>query len=165
MPLKNRSAPLGCSTAQRAGTRNWLVRIVSECKLAFELARKNVVTCRPDEGLGVIAKRMVDHWISSVVVVDKKKPIGIVTDGVIFRVIADGRNPLMLQAKDVMVKPVLTVHPNITISDAEEWFLKTKVSRLVFVDNEGKLIGIVSKKDIDRFAAYSLAERLRLRRV
>jgi CBS domain-containing protein len=140
--------------------RETLVMNVSEPKRAFDVARKNVITCGPDERLSVVAKLMVDHWISSVVVVEKGKPIGIVTDGIIFRLIAGEHNPLALRAKDVMVKPVLTVHQNITLIDAEEWFLKSRVSRLVFVDDEGKLIGIVSKKDINRFAAYSLAERL-----
>jgi len=137
---------------------------VSEPKRAFEVARKKVITCGPDESLSAVAKSMVDHWISSVVVVEKGKPVGIVTDGIIFRLIACERNPLDLRAKDVMVKPVLTVRQNIALAEAEEWFLKSKVSRLVFVDDEGKLVGIVSKKDINRLAAYSLAERMRQRR-
>jgi CBS domain-containing protein len=137
---------------------------VSESRRAFDLARKKVVTCTPDDGLSAVAKLMVDHWISSVVVVEKSKPVGIVTDGIIFRVIAKGQNPLVLQAKDVMMKPLFTVAPTITIAEAEDWLLKSKVSRLVFVDDEGRLLGIVSKKDINRFAAYSLAERIRRRK-
>jgi CBS domain-containing protein len=145
------------------GGQQWetLVISVSECKQAFELARKNVITCSPNDGLSRVARLMVDHWISSIVVVDKNKPVGIVTDGIIFRLIANEKNPLTLRAKDVMSKPVLTIHPKCTLTEADDQFRKTKVKRLVFVDDEGKLIGIVSKKDIDRFAAYSLAERLR----
>jgi CBS domain-containing protein len=137
---------------------------VSECRLAFELARKNVITCSPNDTLSKVAKLMVDHWISSVVVVEKGKPVGIVTDGIIFRLIANEHNPATVRAKDVMSKPVLTISPNATLDDAEHEFAKTKVKRLVFVDGEGKLIGIVSKKDINRFSAYSLAELMRSKR-
>lgn len=104
---------------------------------------------------------MVDHWISSVVVVEKNKPVGIITDGIIFRLIANEHNPTTVRAKDVMSKPVLSISPNATLAEAEEAFAKTKVKRLVFVDAEGKLTGIVSKKDINRFSAYSWAAFLR----
>ncbi len=103
---------------------------------------------------------MVDYWISSVLVTEECKPIGIVTDGIIFRLIAQERNPLTLLAKDVMVSPVHTIPKHTTLEEAEEEFLRSKVSRLAIVDDEGKLVGIVSKKDIDRFAAYSLAEQI-----
>ncbi len=103
---------------------------------------------------------MLDHWISSVVIVEGGKPVGIVTDGIIFRLIAQGRNPLNLLAKDVMVRPVQTIYLTTNLEDAEKAFQKSKVSRLVIVDDEGRMRGIISHKDIDRFAAYSYAERL-----
>ena len=103
---------------------------------------------------------MVDHWISSIVIVERGKPVGIVTDGIIFRLIAKKRNPLNLSAKDVMAHPVHTIHEDAGLEDAEDAFLKSKVSRLVVVDDKGQVKGIISKKDVDRFGAYSLAEKL-----
>ncbi|MFW9831327.1 MAG: CBS domain-containing protein [Candidatus Thorarchaeota archaeon] len=126
----------------------------------LSFARKRVITCSIDEHLRDVVKKMVDHWISSVVVVDAGKPVGIITDGIIFRLIAKGRNPLKLHAKDVMARPVHTIGVNTSLSEAKKEFLKTKVSRLVIVDDEGNLVGIVNNKDVDRLAAYSLAERM-----
>lgn len=137
-----------------------LVNSMSKSRHAIDVARRNVITGHPDENLPTVAKKMVDHWISSVLVVENDKPIGIVTDGIIFRLIAQGRNPLDLVASDVMVSPVHTIHVNTTLGEAEDAFLESKVHRLVIVNDEGKLVGIVSKKDVDRFVVYSLAERM-----
>lgn len=129
-------------------------------KHVMEIARTKVITAHPDDPLSTIAKSMVDHWISSVVIVEERKPVGIVTDGIIFRLIAKERNPLKLAAKDVMAHPVHTIHGNISLEEAEDIFIKSKVSRLIIVDEKGQLKGIISKKDVDRFGAYSLAEKL-----
>ena len=103
---------------------------------------------------------MVDHWITSVVIEEKGKPVGIVTDGIIFRLIAKNQNPLKLSAKDVMAHPVHTIHEDASLEDAEEAFQQSNVSRLVVIDDKGQVKGIVSHKDVDRFGAYSLAEKL-----
>ena len=126
-----------------------------------DVARRNVVTCRPDESIPMVSKMMLDNWVGSVVVLKNEKPVGIVTDGIIFKLIAEGKNPTILLARDVMVKPVHTVHENknaLDISDDE--FLKSKVNRLVVVNDEGKLVGVLSRKTVDRLTKYSIAKRI-----
>lgn len=126
-----------------------------------DVARRNVVTCRPDESIPMVSKMMVDNWVGSLVVLENEKPVGIVTDGIIFKLIAEGKNPTILLARDVMVKPVHTVHENknaLDISDDE--FLKSKVNRLVVVNDEGKLVGVISRKTVDRLTKYSVAKRI-----
>jgi len=126
-----------------------------------DVARRNVVTCRPDESIPMVSKMMVDNWVGSLVVLENEKPVGIVTDGIIFKLIAEGKNPTILLARDVMVKPVRTVHENknaLDISDDE--FLKSKVNRLVVVNDEGKLVGVLSRKTVDRLTKYSFAKRI-----
>ena len=126
-----------------------------------DVARRNVVTCRPDESIPMVSKMMLDNWVGSVVVLENETPVGIVTDGIIFKLIAEGKNPTILLARDVMVKPVHTVHENknaLDISDDE--FLKSKVNRLVVVNDEGKLVGVLSRKTVDRLTKYSIAKRI-----
>ncbi len=121
--------------------------LMSASKRVIDVARKNVVSGHPDDSLSSVAKKMVDHWISSVVIIDKGKPVGIVTDGIIFRLIAQGHNPLKLTAKKVMVQPVPTIHENTRLEDAEATIQQSKVKRLVLVDDHGQIKGIVSQKD------------------
>jgi CBS domain-containing protein len=127
----------------------------------IDIARKNVVTCKSDERIPYIAKLMLDHWIGSVLVVDdNQKPIGIVTDGILFQLIAKGRNPSIMLARDVMVKPVHTVHQDTYVSDnLYEQFSKSKVNRVAIVNDEGKLVGVLSRKVFDRSTNYSIARR------
>ena len=65
--------------------RRRLVIKMSKDIRVIDVARRNVITCHPDEALRNVAKMMVDHWISSVLVIERDKPIGIITDGIIFR--------------------------------------------------------------------------------
>ncbi|MFX1253026.1 MAG: CBS domain-containing protein [Promethearchaeota archaeon] len=127
---------------------------------AIDIARKKVFTCRPDQTIPHVAKIMKDNWIGSVIVVEQDKPIGIVTDGIIFSLIAKERNPLVLLAQDVMVAPVFTIHEDADICDSEDQFLKTKVKRLAVVNDEGQLVGVLSKKEVECYTRYSLAQRI-----
>ncbi len=133
---------------------------MSRAAHVLDIAHRKVVTCRSDESLPAVAQMMLDHWIGSVIVVGSEKPIGIVTDGTIFKLIAKKRNPLVLTARDVMVSPVFTIHEDRSILDTENEFLKTKVKRLVLVNDTGKLVGIISKKDVDQYTRFSLARRI-----
>ena len=95
-----------------------------------DVARRNVVTCRPDESIPMVSKIMLDNWVGSVVILENEKPIGIVTDGIIFKLIAEGKNPTILLARDIMVQPVYTVHENNNALDiSDDDFLKSKVNR------------------------------------
>jgi CBS domain-containing protein len=109
----------------------------------------------------MVSKIMLDNWVGSVVVLENEKPIGIVTDGIIFKLIAEGKNPTILLARDIMVKPVHTVHENKNALDiSDDDFLKSKVNRLVVVNDEGKLVGVLSRKTVDRLTKYSVAKRI-----
>ena len=132
---------------------------------AIDIARKNVVICISNDSIPTVARKMLDSWVSSVLVVnDNEELIGIITDGIIFKLIADGRNPTVLLARDIMVNPVYTVHQDANILDIEDKFLKTPVKRLAVVNSEDKLVGVLSKKVLDRITKYSIAQRILDRR-
>ncbi|MFX0092985.1 MAG: CBS domain-containing protein [Candidatus Hodarchaeota archaeon] len=126
---------------------------------AIDLARKKVITCSLNQTIPDVARLMKENWISSVIVVEQDRPVGIITDGIIFDLIANKRNPLTLLVKDIMVT-VFTIHKATNINDSEDQFLKTKVKRLAVVDDDGHLVGVLSKKVIDRYTHYSLAQRI-----
>src|SRR4030043_2170852 len=49
---------------------------------------------------------------------------------------------------DPLPRPVITVPPTLPIQDALSLMRKEKVSRLPVVDRRGRLVGIVSEKDL-----------------
>ena len=58
----------------------------------------------------------------------------------------------MTKAKDVMTKKVITISPDATLSDTIKLLLEKKISGMPVVDSKGKMIGIISEKDILNFA-------------
>lgn len=50
--------------------------------------------------------------------------------------------------KERMSYPVITIHPNLPMQDALSLMLKEQIRRLPIVDNHGRLIGIVSERDL-----------------
>jgi len=58
----------------------------------------------------------------------------------------------MLKAKDVMTKDVITIGPEVTLKDAIELLLEKKISGMPVIDKKGKMIGIISERDILNFA-------------
>ena len=53
-----------------------------------------------------------------------------------------------MQARDVMVAPVVTVKPSATVQEVAKQFLERQISAAPVVDDKGKLVGIVSEGDL-----------------
>ena len=53
-----------------------------------------------------------------------------------------------MQARDVMVSPVITVSPSSSVRDVAKLFLEHEISAVPVVDQNGKLVGIVSEGDL-----------------
>lgn len=51
-------------------------------------------------------------------------------------------------AKDIMTREVITVRPDTSIEEAAKLMVDNKVSGLPVVDEEGKIVGIVTEKDL-----------------
>jgi len=53
-----------------------------------------------------------------------------------------------MKARDVMVSPVITVKPSSSVRDVAKIFLDRRISAVPVVDEQGKLVGIVSESDL-----------------
>jgi CBS domain-containing protein len=53
-----------------------------------------------------------------------------------------------MKARDVMVSPVITVKPSSSVRDVAKLFLERRISAVPVVDDQGKLVGIVSEGDL-----------------
>ena len=49
-----------------------------------------------------------------------------------------------------MSKPLITINPNSSIKEVTELMQQNDIRRLPIVDNKGKLVGIITAKDILR---------------
>ena len=53
-----------------------------------------------------------------------------------------------MKARDIMVSPVITVKPSSSVREVAKLFLERRISAVPVVDDQGKLVGIVSEGDL-----------------
>ena len=112
--------------------------------------------CTPETGLQDVAQMMVDCDCGCIPVVDSKNsnmPVGMITDrDITCRVVAQGRNPLDLTARDAMTSTVVSVTPETSLEDCLDLMEESQVRRIAVVDKNGKICGIVAQADVARNA-------------
>lgn len=119
---------------------------------------KNVYSITEDQTVLDACRGMNDRKIGSVVVVrtqaDQAKsshdPIGIITERDIVRHIATKLIGTQTAARDVMSTPVVTIKPEASLADAIQLMQSKNFRRLVVVDGNGRMAGIVTDRDIFR---------------
>jgi CBS domain-containing protein len=95
------------------------------------------------------AKKMIANDLGSIIVTDVQgNPVGIITErDIVDRVVAENRVPRKVKAEAAMSRPVRITTPEADIKEAAESMRDHNIRRLVVME-EGKMIGIVSSKDI-----------------
>lgn len=115
-----------------------------------EIMTAKVVTVDISERVEEALRLMVKFDIGSIIVVDKQKPVGIITERDVTRAALRGDSLLKLPVRSLMSRPLQTTPPNTEIWRTFEVMLKLGVRRLPVVDN-GKLVGIVTERDLTRW--------------
>ncbi len=106
-----------------------------------------VVTAAADETLGTVARRMHEHRIGSVVVVEGNRPTGIVTERDLLRATAEGADPATARVAQWMAPGPDCVGTDTSIDDA--WHqLADRGYRHIPVVAADELKGILSMRDL-----------------
>lgn len=123
---------------------------------------RRVVTIGPEASISEAQELMVQNRIRHIPVVEEgDKLIGIISDrdlrsALPFRYLKEGVSPeekeklQRLRVKDIMTREVFTISPAYTIQDALLMIQNSKVGALPVVDEEGRLKGILSVRDLLR---------------
>jgi CBS domain-containing protein len=111
---------------------------------------RNVDTAVPGETVEVIAQRMHQRAVGSLVVVSSEsEPIGIVTDrDLVARVLAKGISPVETNVRDVMTPGPKTVFEETPIETALALMRSGGFRRLPVVDRNYQLVGLITLDDI-----------------
>ena len=97
------------------------------------------------------AERMKSANIGSVPVCQDSRLIGTITDrDITIRVTAEGRDPHVTAVRDVMSRPVVSVHPHQDLLEAEQLMHDHQVRRLPVVEQDDRLVGYVTTAIIAR---------------
>ncbi len=115
---------------------------------------KPVITTRTASSVRVAAELMDKKNAGSVVITQKGKPIGIVTErDVIRKVVARGLDASKVQMKEIMSAPLITIKSDTPIVEAIHVMQRRKIRRLLVVENM-ELVGIVTQRDLLRALAF-----------
>lgn len=114
---------------------------------AVEHYKGEVETVPIEAAIPEVAEAMRRKEMGSLVVLDGRKPVGIVTDrDLVCRVIAVGRDSEETTAGDVMSSPLLTADPREPLEEVVQVMAENGVRRVPVVHGE-RLQGIVSLDD------------------
>jgi CBS domain-containing protein len=118
---------------------------------------KEVVTAKEHDKIRDVAIRMYEKRVGSVVVVDDEgKPIGIVTERDMVYVVARALAP-DTPAWMVMTENPVVINENALVTEAMEKMRLQNVRHLPVVNAEGKLVGMISFRDIVDFVAVMMS--------
>lgn len=116
-----------------------------------DLMSANVEMMAPSVSLAEVAGTMVENSMSCMIIGENRRPLGIVTERDLARVLVGSQHELGLMqrpAADFMSHPVLTVNQNETLYEAVVVARTERVRHLPAVDDEDNLVGIVTHRDL-----------------
>jgi len=115
---------------------------------AKEVMDPNPVTVSPRMTIHHAASLMKERDVSCLIVVRKDEPVGCLTESDMTRkVVAMNLKPNQITVKEVMSTPVGQVGPEVDITSIARTMASTQVRILAVVDN-GKLVGIITQRDL-----------------
>ncbi len=145
-----------------------------------DVMTKDVISFDPDDTIYEVTTTLKEKNISGAPVVSDNKVVGIVTEADIMELYEEeARGPVDVwelslkvkeeldralrnikkdastKVKEIMTKKVETINPETEVSEAAYIMSEKQINRLPVVDQEGKLVGIISRADIIRAVAKS----------
>jgi CBS domain-containing protein len=132
---------------------------------------KDVISLEPEEFLRSAIQKMSSNNVSCVVVMQEKKPLGILTERDIIYLMGINIDFNTVNLQTVMRSPVIAVSEETEIPEAANLMVINSLRRLVVVDGEHKVIGIVTQTDIiknlsiDSFISFKKVEQIMNRNI
>ncbi len=115
-----------------------------------DVMTRKVQSVAPGATLKECAETMAKTDIGSVLIIEKEKLVGLITEkDIVRKVVSKGKNPLTLKVREIMVRKLITGSPDDDIHDAMDLMSQNSIRHLPILE-KGKLIGIVTMKDIIR---------------
>jgi len=145
--------------------------------LIKDVMTKNVIAVKKDTKVSELIEILTKNRISGVPVVDEEnRVIGIVSEADLLFTTKTGKirglreflkrligeeystlaTPLSgdLKVEDIMTSPVITASPDMDIEEASKILSEKRIKRLPVVDENGKLIGIITRHDLVSAIGY-----------
>jgi len=99
---------------------------------------------------------MNDFKIGALVVIERAKVVGIITErDILSRVVAGRRDPVEVMVDEVMTRDIVVCGPDSEVDEASLLMKERRVRHLPVIDAEGGMVGLISIGDVNAFHADS----------
>jgi CBS domain-containing protein len=120
--------------------------LIGAVATARDVMTTNVVSVSPRESVDEAARLLTFHDISGLPVCEGERVVGVVSE-------ADLIGKSGATVGEVMTSPATTVIESTGLQDVAERLTQQRIRRLPVVDANGMLVGVVSRRDVLRWAA------------
>ena len=125
-------------------------------------SRKEIVTITADSGKTAydVADLMKRNGVGSIIVIDKKRqPMGMITErDMVKRVCLKNVASSRIKVEEIMSSPLITIMSYDSIDTASRVMTKNKIKRLIVLEPDNRITGMLSVFDITKHLAKILLD-------
>lgn len=119
---------------------------------AVDVMTRSPRCATPETTLEHVARMMIECDCGGIPIIGdfaSRFPIGMITDrDIVVRIVADGLDPDELCARDCMTTPAITVAEDASVETCIELLELRQIRRLLVVDRNGAVSGIIAQADV-----------------
>ncbi|MEM2956849.1 MAG: CBS domain-containing protein [Candidatus Jordarchaeaceae archaeon] len=117
---------------------------------------RDVLTSDISESVLSATIKMNEREVGSIIILDGKKPVGILTErDILKRIVVERKDPEKTKVEEVMSTPIISAKPEMSLDDAVKIMILKRVKKLPILKNE-KLVGIITLFDVVRLKPITM---------
>lgn len=119
-----------------------------------------VVTIQPEAEVLEAVRKMNQHRIGALVVIQDGQIVGMFTERDVLRLVGALRDLSHLHIRDVMTRDVVVTHANTDLDEVQELMKTRRVRHIPVLDHHAALAGLVSMGDLNAWCVGHQARQL-----
>ena len=117
-------------------------------KKVSEVMTKRLFTISKDMTVSQALSDMARESLSCLVIAQDDRPVGILTERDVARLLVDRGDIWELKVEEVMSSPVRTLSKQTPVHEVARMMQQEKIRRVVVVDDHGRIVGLTTQSDI-----------------
>ena len=123
----------------------------SGLKNVRDVMNKSIISVDKDDTIRMAVNKMVHGGIGAVIVTEKDKPVGILTERDILKFIANEKMDLdNSKVENIMSAPLISVDSSSSLEEAAGVMLTNNIRRLIIKEKD-EYVGIISQRELQQF--------------